>query len=146
MKDIETQIKLELSIFGESFFVKELSSELNLNPTNFWNKGDIIPVPRGVTMKDKIVRRRQETAWEYSTGFIQTLTLVDVEKILLEKFSNKISVLQSFIHKNELDVSINAVVEIVNNNTPSLTICKELIHFCNTLNIDLDIDLYLINI
>lgn len=130
-----TQIKIIFSIFGNLIDVDVISNILKLTPTSFWQKGDIIP-----DLKKRLVRK--ESCWEYSIGFIQTYHFEDVSEKFMELIKPHIQLIENYIKENNLQTKIDVVVEIVNEETPSLSIGMELMELIVRLNGSIEIDLY----
>lgn len=130
-----TQIKLILSIFGELINLTLLNDIVKVAPTSFWEKGDLIP-----NRKNGLVR--QETCWEYTKGFIQTLDFEDISAQFIELIKPNIHLIENYIKENNLQTKIYIVVEIVNDEKPSLFIGKNLMELIVRLNGEIDIDLY----
>ncbi|MEM0942267.1 MAG: DUF4279 domain-containing protein [Bacteroidota bacterium] len=142
MEKFETQIKLILVIFGEYFPLDELTELIKVTPTQSWTKGDKILLHQGLIRKNSKNRVRQETVWEFSTGFIKTLDSEDVFLQFEKKFKNKLSVLSQYICKNKLKAVIDIVVEIADEEKPSVHFNKQIIKMCDKLGAEIDIDLY----
>jgi hypothetical protein len=130
-----TQIKLLFSIFGDLFNPETLSDILKISPIAFWSKGDLVP-------NRNIELVRKETCWEYSTGFIQTLNFEDVSVQFIKLINPNIHLLEKYIGENKLQTKIDIVVEIVNDEKPSLYIGKDFIELLVRINGEIDIDLY----
>lgn len=142
MEKFETQIKLILVIFGDYFPLNELTELVKITPTQTWTKGDEIPSHTGLVRKDIKNHVRQETVWEFSTGFIKTLDSEDVFFQFEKKFENKLSVLSRYIRENELEAVVDIVVEIADEEKPSIHFNKQIIKLCDKLGAEIDIDLY----
>ena len=142
MEKFETQIKLIMVIFGQYFQLDELTELVEITPTQSWTKGDKIPLHQGLVRKDKENRVRQETVWEFSTGFIKTLDFEDVSSQFEKKFENKLSVLGNYIFENKLEAAVDVVVEIADEEKPSIHFNIQIIEICNKLGAEIDIDLY----
>jgi hypothetical protein len=145
MEKFSTQIKLIFVIFGDVLLPDEITNLLKVHPTNFWIKGDPIPLQKGLLRHDDKVPIRQESAWEFSLDFIKTLD-VDIVLDQFERvFENKISILKDYILENKLETSLNIVVEIADEETPSIHFNKRIIKLCEALGAEIDIDIYLLN-
>lgn len=130
-----TQIKLTLAIFGDVINLKLLNDIVKVSPTSFWEKGDIIS-----NRKNGLVR--QETCWEFTKGFIQTLDFEDISSQFIELLKPNIHLIENYINENNLHAKIYIVVEIVNDEKPSLFISKNLMELILRMNGEIDIDLY----
>jgi hypothetical protein len=129
-----TQIKIELAIFGEGLVPTAITELSNITPTNMWMKGDDISHRKNL--------KRKENSWRFSTGFIQTLFVEDVTKIIVEKFAPIIEKISKHIRNHQLATKLYVVVEIYNKETPALYFGRELLEMLAKINSDIDIDLY----
>lgn len=145
MEKFLTQIKLILVIFGDFLTPDEITNLTKINPTNSWVKGDLIPHHKGLIRKDNKILTRKESAWEYSTGFVQTLDFENVSNQFETMFRDKNLLLKKYINENGLDVTLNIVVEIADEEKPSIHFNKKIIELCNDINAEIDIDMYLLN-
>jgi hypothetical protein len=84
-----TQIKLVITIFGDLLNPHTLSKTIGFAPTEFWFKGDVIPNRKnGIT--------RKETCWQYSIGFLQTLSFEELSDQFIKSFSTNIDPLINY--------------------------------------------------
>ena len=144
MENHVTQIKITLSIFGDSFNPKIFSEYINLTPTNSWVKEDIIPRKKGLTRKDDYYPKRKESAWEFSTGFIQTLYFDEVAEIILNKFDKHKQKVKRYVIEESLEVKMDVIIEIGNKQPPSLGLSSNLVSFLSNLKGEIDINLYVL--
>lgn len=145
MEKYVTQVKIILSIFGDIFNPQKFSKFIDITPTDMWNKGDEIPPRKGLERKDGTKHVRKESVWEYSTDFIQTLSFEEVSKIILEKFDEqRVAKIRSYIEKEKGEIKLDVVVEIVDNQSPSLSLSKDLITLLNSTGAEIDFDIYVL--
>jgi Domain of unknown function (DUF4279) len=130
-----TQIKLVIAIFGDQLDIESLSALLNLSPTSSWRKGDLVPNRKKIIV-------RTESCWEYSLEFIETLILEDVSDEFIKLMSPNIGMIEKYIKKNNLESKIFIVVEMFNDETPSLYIGKKFMEIVLSMNGEIDIDMY----
>jgi len=103
---------------------------------NYWHKGDNIS-------NNNIFRK--ETAWEYSTEFIQTYYLEDVSNLLYNKFETHMNDISNYVKSRKLETKINVITESAFGETPALFINKKLINFLYKIEGVIDIDLYILD-
>lgn len=127
-------MELIFSIFGDLLNPQLFSKLVKLSATNSWLKGE--PVPNQSNMI------RKETAWELSTGFIQTLYLEEVIDIFLQKIHPHIDDIINYAEINNLEIKIYLVVEIYFDQEPALYFTKQFIKLAARFNCEIDIDLY----
>lgn len=144
MSDYVTQIKVILSVFGDIFNPKRFSEYIGVSPTDFWVKGDEIPQRKGLVRRENSKPLRKESSWEYSTGFIQTLHFDSVSKIILEKFDEHTLRISNYIQEQGLEIKMDVVVEIVDNQSPSLSLSKSFISFLHKVGSEIDFDIYVL--
>nr|WP_299170376.1 DUF4279 domain-containing protein [uncultured Allomuricauda sp.] len=130
-------MKIVLSIFGDSFNPEEFSELIGIEPTDLWNKGEEL------SRRESSIKRK-ESAWEYSTGFVQTLFFNEMSKIIMEKFGEHTLKIKNYAEEEGLEMKMDVVVEIVDNQAPSLNISKDLISFSNIIGAEIDFDIYIL--
>jgi hypothetical protein len=130
------QIKIEFIVFGDLLNPIEFSNLINISATNYWHKGDNIS-------NNNIFRK--ETAWEYSTEFIQTYYLEDVSNLLYNKFETHMNDISNYVKSRKLETKINVITESAFGETPALFINKKLINFLYKIEGVIDIDLYILD-
>lgn len=131
----KTKIRIDFSVFGESFNPNELTRLVDIIPTSTGLKGQLIP-NRNITCK--------ECAWDYSTGPRETLQFDDLSTQVVTLFKNKISIINDFVAQHNLSIKIFVVIEIQQKQPPSLYLDKEFLMFVNNINAEIDMDLYII--
>jgi hypothetical protein len=145
MKKFTTQIKLILVISGEYFSISELTNLIKISPTQSWIKGDTIPLQKGIYRKDNKIRIRNNTVWEFSTGFVKTLDFENLSNQFEKVFNNKITTLKYYIQEKKLESVINIVVEVVDEEKPSIHFNKRIVKIFEELGAEIDIDMYIFN-
>jgi hypothetical protein len=133
-----TQIKLIFTVFGDFFNLESFTKVSKINPTSYWTKGDVVP-----NRKNNLTRK--ETSWEYSFEFIQTLFFEEVSNLFLSTFRPSIEEIAKYVNTNNLQTKIDFVVEIVNNEKPSILFSKDFMDIIVKINGEIDIDLYIID-
>lgn len=129
-----TNIKLSLRFIGENFDIQEITNMLNVYPSETWNKGDFIR---------KSQKKRQYTAWIYSTDVIETL---DINKLITnfkDLFYPKDNIIIALKEKFNLDISIDFVVIIENEEPPAIYFLQDFIEFAAKIGATFDIDIYI---
>jgi hypothetical protein len=131
-----TKIKLIFTVYGDFFNPHEFTELLQIKPTLFGFKGDIIPNRKNIEYK--------QTFWEYSSEFIETLDSQDISNIMIKQFGTSINSIRDYTILNSLSVKVYVVVEIFNNQSPSLFFDKLFINMIAVIGAEIDIDLYYI--
>lgn len=132
-----TQIKLIFAIFGDLLNIETLNNTIKIAPSEFWNKGDLIP-------NRKIEMFRNETCWNYSIGFIPTLSFEEISINFMDIIRPELDLLSKYICENNLESRLDIVIEIVNEEKPSLSINKNLMDMMLKLNGEIELDLYVL--
>jgi len=130
-----TNIKVYISIFWDTFNIEELTKILWITPTESYYKWD-----KSLIFKTAPIRK--ETCWEYSTLSIETYELDKVFIIIVNTFKKKIDLINKFVKENNLFVKLFIVPIIENWITPTLYFNREIIDFAYNLNAEIDIDMY----
>ncbi|ELR71940.1 hypothetical protein C900_02125 [Fulvivirga imtechensis AK7] len=138
-----TQLKLTLVVFGDPFNPIDFTKDIGVEPSDSWLKGDLIDTYMELR-KGKSMQKRKESAWEYSIGFISSLDFSELTLQFERIFEGKTGAIKKYVENNQLEVTVNAVIEIANGETPSLNLSKEFISFIHDLGAELDFDLYLL--
>lgn len=136
LNNLSTLVNVELAIFGEKFNPEELTKELNLKPIITYKKGDFI--------KGNPLFIRQETSWSIETGYEESLNAEEVVKKLIsivELKKNEIIALKS---KHNLECKLYIVVNIEDNDVPSLHLDQPTIGFINSIGAEIEVCLYLV--
>lgn len=128
------QLKLELVFYGDLLNPIEFSELIGISATDYWYKGDSIPGNNKV--------RRQETVWEYSTGFVKTYYLEEVTGLLLEKFESSSNQIIEYLKLKKLEAKLYIVAESESGSSPALFLDKKIIRFLSKIDGVIDMDLY----
>jgi hypothetical protein len=138
------RIKLEISFWGDLLDPIELSKVLDIQPTDYWHKGDSLPSLEGKAWKKPNKPVRKENAWEYATEYIETYDLEDIVESLLDKFEPFTDIISNYIKTKKLETKLDVIAECVSGeSTTALYINKRLINFISKINGVIDIDLYI---
>lgn len=129
-----TNVKVEFSIIGENFNPNVITENLSIEPTESYLKGDKV--------KNKDVERK-ETCWELSTEYEESLDINTQLDKVVSKVINKKDDLIKLIEKYNLEIIVAIVVNVENNEKPSMHFNKEFIKFCNDISAEFYIDLYI---
>lgn len=132
-----TNIRLIVAIFGDLLIPEEFSDIVKISPTSYWYKGDLIP-----GYEKKITRK--ETCWEYSFGNIETLDFEDISNLFMNCFRPKEEKVSQYINKNNLELKVYIVIEIIDDEKPAIFFNKDFMDLIVKMNGCIDMDLYYI--
>ena len=139
------EIKLELVFFASYFEPNELTKLINIQPTDFWFKGDELPSLKDVawTKTDSPKPTRKETAWHYETEYIETYDIDDLSEPLLDIFEPHTDNIVKFMKENKLNAKLYVFAKWdFGESTPGLGASKRLIKFLSKIDGYIDEDLY----
>lgn len=133
-----TRIKLTFSIFGDLLDLSYLNTFLNVKPTAYWHKGDRVP-----NRKNGLLRH--ETCWQFSNDYTPTLSFEEVSREFIGRLNSDLDLLSKYINNNNLESRLDVAIKIINGETPSLSIYKNLMDVMILLNGEIEIDLYVLD-
>ncbi len=136
------QIKITFSVFGDSLIPENLSTILNYEPTNYWYKGDFVPIYKGLNNKG-IFRTRKENAWELVFGPVQTLFFSDALIDFSSWVTPRLEVLTQYVNENSLFIKLFVLIEAQKDEFPGIFIDKNLMAIMVKLNGEIDFDIYI---
>lgn len=143
MKQNNTQFNIKFSIKGKDFNPDDFTLYLNMIPSNQYKKGEEIPLSKNlIRIKSKLLR--EESAWVYETKFIKTLHFDEVSLAFLSELNDKLEKIIDYSNRNNVTINVDVIVEIAEDEIPSLLIPKEMIRFLSKLNTEIDFDIYLV--
>lgn len=125
---------VEFIITGDELNPNLVTKQLKMNPQKYWVKGDAI---QGKTITKK------DSCWIISTGYEESLDINDQLDKILQQISSKIQVLKKIKTMNNLDYLFAIVVNVENNEKPSMYFNSRFIEFANEINSEFYIDLYI---
>lgn len=134
-----TKIKLRFIVYGDDWNPIELTKLIDLIPTDYWIKDEIIE-----KYLPNIVKRK-ETGWEYDFGTIQSLYLEEITGEFVRLFQSRIDKISSFMVSNNLFSKLFVVPEIASNEVPALFFDREILNMLYQLRTEIDIDLYILD-
>jgi hypothetical protein len=129
----QTNIMAKLSIYGDNFNPQVITDYLNIQPEEWWLKGDNVA---GKATK------RNKSCWRVSTGYQESLDVNNQLSEVIKLFQGKSDKLIELIHSHNLEVFIAIVVNIENNQKPAIYFDRRAIKFVHEIEAQIDIDLY----
>lgn len=129
----QTNVMVKFVITGEEFSHSEITSELQVNPTSFWTKGDCII---GKKMK------RIETSWILATGYEHSYDINEQLFKIVNILLDKKFILKKMKEKYSIDYIFSIVVNVENNENPTIYFNRDFIQFANDIEAEFYVDLY----
>lgn len=129
-----TTVMTEFSIIGEVFTAEDISSRLEIAPSEFYTKGDKI--------KNRDIVRK-ESAWSISTGYEESVDINIQLNKLISVLKNKKNELLELKRSHDLFYKFFIVIKIEQNQTPAIYLDIDTISFVNDIGAELDFDLYI---
>ncbi|MCM3130555.1 DUF4279 domain-containing protein (plasmid) [Paenibacillus urinalis] len=133
MNDITT-VMAEFAIIGENFTKQNITNQLQIEPTEFYSKGDKI--------KNRDLYRK-ETAWSLATEYEESLDINLQLNKLISILNDKKEELLKLKRTYNLFYKFFIVIKIEENETPAIYLDTTTISFANDLGIEFDFDLYI---
>lgn len=130
----KTNVKVEFIITGEEFNVTEISDLLKLIPSKSWDKGDDIP---GKSIK------RVETIWMIETEYEESLDINEQLSKILDSILDKKLILKEIKTKYSLEYVFAIVINVENNEKPSMYFNHDFIEFASEIKAEFYVDLYI---
>lgn len=135
--DCHTNIKIVFSIFGSSFNPSDFTESININPTKFWIKGELIP-------NNKKNKKREESCWEYSIQS-ETIYFEEVSEIFYSIFNDKIENINNYLTEvKNVTVKIDIVLELAEEQGVSLFFNRNFLRLVSKLDSEVDVDTYIL--
>jgi len=131
----KTNIMCEFRIVGDEFEPETITEKLQLMPSKTWRKGD--KIRQGERLRDY-------SSWGLCTEYEETYSVNDQINKILEIFKPKMGELLYLKESLKLDYKIEVVINIESNETPAIYLDKDIIQFCNSADVSLDFDLYIL--
>ena len=156
---MKTTIDVGIVYVGKGFREEHITNELNLLPTKSWNEGDLINYRTIMTeeasdaTRKKFLRTqgkhsntpnsyRKSTKWELSTGKEISLDVNEQLKKIFDILNNKVQNILEINNKYNVKPQISIVIEIVNDESPSIFLDSQIVDFINEIRGSIDIELY----
>ncbi len=124
----------EFAIIGENFTKQNITNQLQIEPTEFYSKGDKI--------KNRDLYRK-ETAWSLATEYEESLDINLQLNKLISILNDKKEELLKLKRTYNLFYKFFIVIKIEENETPAIYLDTTTISFANDLGIEFDFDLYI---
>jgi len=133
----KTNINIIFSVFGSPFDPYDFTKSIDIAPTNLWIEGEFIP-------NNKMNKKREESAWEYSIHS-HTMFFEDVSEKIIAIFKNKIENINDYINKaDNLMIKFDVVLEIEEAQGVALYFNRNFLNIVNKLNAEVDVDTYIL--
>lgn len=130
-----THIKVYFSIFGDSFSIDEVTEKLLLNPTESYNKGDVI-------RKEPSLLLRRETVWNYGIEYEESYDIMDQVNQVLNVLESRKDILIELSKEFEIEFLFMIVICVRDGQGPALYLDKRIIKFAGTINAEIHFDVY----
>ncbi|WP_419876310.1 DUF4279 domain-containing protein [Candidatus Pristimantibacillus sp. PTI5] len=138
----KTKVMAYFSLFGEEFPVNEVTKLLSIEPTESYNKGDVIVRQKNDKIISTTVHYRKKTAWVLSSGYQESYDVTEQLAQVLEPLKIKTAIINQLRKRYRLDCLFSIVIIIENGQTPALHLDNKQIEFANSIEAEFDIDLY----
>ncbi|GMK44255.1 hypothetical protein PghCCS26_13820 [Paenibacillus glycanilyticus] len=116
-----------------------------IEPTESYNKGDVIVRPKNENIINTTVKYRKETAWILSSGYQESYDINDQLGLLLDTLESKIIELKRIQTDYKVSYKFEIVINIENNQKPAIYLERRFISYAHSINADVDFDLYILS-
>lgn len=126
----EITIMVEFNLFGDNIDFKDITSSLNLEPTEIIRKEDF-----------KIPFYAKDT-WSVSTGYKQEKAISTPFEDIVSILKDKVNIINQLKIIYKMESNIVIVVNTDVNNTPEFVITNECVQFASSTNSEIHFDNY----
>jgi hypothetical protein len=129
----KTTVMAEFSISGDNFKVTDVTRALKLEPTRYWDNGDITGI---------IKSPKRHTCWIINTGYDESL---DIDKQLLKLFNilkDKTAILKHIKSEFHLELTVCIVIKVEKGEVPAMHIDSYIINFTHEIEASIEFDFY----
>jgi hypothetical protein len=137
----KTSVMIEFVIVGDSFDIATVTNKLNITPTKSHNKNEAI---KKRLQKKLSPSGCEKTCWTFSTGYEDSLNVDRQLPKIVDLFKPKIPILKTIAKTYDLEFAVNVVIEVRNNDIPSIIFNHAFIDFIHKIGAEVDIDLYIL--
>ncbi|MDK8182627.1 DUF4279 domain-containing protein [Paenibacillus sp. UMB4589-SE434] len=130
----KTNIKAEFIITGDAFDPNIITRELAIPPTGQYKNGDKVE-GRNVI--------RQECCWFLTVDYEESYDINDQLQKLIKVLENREKKLVDLQNIYSLNFTFSFSIRIENNETPAISIEREVVSFANKIKAEFDFDLYI---
>ncbi|WP_068786948.1 DUF4279 domain-containing protein [Paenibacillus phocaensis] len=130
----KSNVMVEFIITGDELNPNLVTKKLGMNPHKYWVKGEAIQ-GKSITKKD--------SCWIISTGYEESLDINEQLDKVIEQISSKTQALKEIKAMNNLDFLFAIIVNVENNEKPSMYFNSKFIEFANDIKSEFYIDLYI---
>lgn len=130
----KSNVMVKFVITGEGFYPNIITDRLNLTPSKHWIKGDEIP-------RKNI--KRKETNWIICTEYEESFDINEQLNKIIHVIAEKKHILQELKKAYDIDYIFVIVVNVENNEKPTMYFNRKFIEFANEIEAEFYIDLYI---
>ncbi len=131
---MKTNVNVEFVFEADYLDIDDISDTLGLEPTNTWEKGDLI--------KDRPVVRKQ-SCWSIGTGNKESLDINDQLFEMIEMLKGKEGIINNISKKYDTTPFFMILINIEDDEKPIISIYSPIIKFASSINAHLEIDWYI---
>jgi len=130
----KTNVMVEFTMYGDKLIPDVVTRRLGITPTLQGIKGDVI---EGRSFL------RRSNIWQLSTGYEESFDINDQLVKIYDLLKSKVDILKELREQYNLEYFIYIVPQIVNNETPAMSLERWFIDFVHEIRADIEIDLYI---
>lgn len=132
-----SKIKIEFSIIGDNFLPEDITTILNIKPTEAYYKNEDFLGGK----ENNILMKRKGCAWSLATEYAESLDVVFEIRKLYNILKNKKAELLDISLKFSVSYKFDIVIYIGGDN-PIIGIEKEIVKFASDISAEFEFDTY----
>lgn len=138
----KTKVMVYFSLHGDEFPIDRVTDVLEIEPTTFYTKGDLIERSACSQQMSAEDRYRLETTWDLSTGYQESFDVGKQLDVILTQLKNKGDSINHLKADYRLDCQFSIIIIMEQGHTPALHITNEQIAFAHSIQAEFVFDLY----
>lgn len=131
---MNSNVNVEFVIVGEYFDPDIFTRTLNLEPNDFWIKGDSVK-NRNIVRKD--------SCWSIETGYYESLDISDQINLMINTITGKKELIKKLKHEFKVKYLFLIIVNIEDDVKPVISFGTEIIEFANYIGATIEVAYYI---
>ena len=137
----KTRVMIEFAVVGDDFDITAVTEKLQVTPSKYGKKEDAIKKRQ---QKNLSPTGYEQTSWVFKTDYEESINADRQLTKLVDLFKPKIPILKTIANIYNVEFAVNIVIEIYNNDIPSIYFNSTFIEFIHEIGAEVDIDLYIL--
>lgn len=129
----KNKVMVEFRIQSNDVNYEKITELLNIIPDIYWNSGDKIKNTK---------KLREYSTWGLCTEYEESYDINVQLKKIIEKIAKVKTQLIELCKNYEVNYIFEIIIKIKESSSPAIYFDKDIIEFCNLINAEIDVDLY----